>query len=126
MLMTELPATTVEEWTERHLVTWCAWKHGWYGPAGLPEGSLLFENYSTIDRDSDAAYARLDYWIAETVQVVMDDIGERNPAMKAALYRAYDIVAAFRFKRGNYQQLLCDGRRQVYLGLRRRGVWCGE
>jgi hypothetical protein len=124
MQLVDMPAA--QQWTERHLVTWCAWKHGWYGPDGLPSGSMVAENYSTIDRESDAAYDRLDAWIAETCDVVIESIGQAHPAQKAALYRCYDIVSAFRFPRGNYAELLVQAKSNVLLGLRKRGVWLGE
>lgn len=120
------PISTAQEWVERHLVTWCAWKHGWYGPDGLPSESCAGENYQSLDRESEKAYEKLDFWIAETCQVVIDDIGKRNPAQKAALYRAYDVVAAFQFPRGNYQELLREAKAGVFLGLKRRSVWLGD
>lgn len=121
-----IPIKTAQYWVERHLTTWCAWKHGWYGPDGLPSESCAGENYQSLDRDSEAAYDKLDSWIAETCQVVIDDIGNRYPAQKAALYRAYDIVSAFRFPRDNYEILLQAAKGNVLQGLRRRGVWLGE
>jgi hypothetical protein len=118
--------STAEKWTDQYLTQWCAAKHGWYGPKGLPEESQVFENYSTIDRDSDAAYEKLDAWIVGIVDVVVDDIGKRNPAQKAALYKAYDIVSVYVFLRGNYDELLKEAKAQVQRGLRMRGVWLGE
>lgn len=115
-----------QEWTERHLVTWCSWKHGWYGPKGHAEGSLVVENYSTIDRDSDAAYERLDEWVALACEAVINGIGNQHPTQKAALYRAYEITSAFRFPRDNYEAVLAQAKLSVQAGLRRRGVWLGE
>lgn len=112
---------------EEALRTWSQWMRGPEAPDGLPsEGCGGVENYKSLDRDSDAAYERLDFWIAETTNTVIEDIGERNPAQKAALYRAYDVVAAFQFPRGNYEKLLADAKVAVLVGLRRRGVWLGE
>lgn len=125
-LSVELVKTPAQEWTDRHLDTWCAWKHGWSGPDGYPDQAQGLENYTTIDHGSERAYEKLDAWIAETVQVVIDGIGERHPAQKAALYRAYDIVAAFQFPRGNYEGLLRAAKANVTIGLRRRQVWLGE
>lgn len=126
LLIVPLPLTPAQEWTERHLVTWRSWKHGWYGPKGYADGSLVVENYSTIDRDSDAAYERLDEWIALTCEAVINGLGNQHPAQKAALYRAYDITATFRFPRDNYQAVLTQAKASVQDGLRRRGVWLGE
>jgi hypothetical protein len=112
---------------EQHLRTWADWMRGPDRPDGLPtEASGGVENYSTIDRDSDSSYEKLDFWIAETTNTVIEDIGNRNPAQKAALYRAYDIVSHFRFPRGNYLELLDAAKLAVSVGLRRRGVWLGE
>jgi hypothetical protein len=112
---------------EQHLQTWAAWMRGPEVPDGLPtEACGGMDNYSTIDRDSDAAYEKLDFWVAETVNTVINDIGERHPAQKAALYRAYEVVAAFRFPRDSYEAVLSEARQNVLMGLRRRGVWLGE
>lgn len=111
---------------EQHLKTWAAWLRTPEGPDGYPSEGCVGENYKSLDRDSDGAYERLDHWIAEAVQAVVEDMGRRNPAQKAALYRAYDIVSVFRFQRGNYTDVLDEAKLAVAVGLRRRGVWLGE
>lgn len=137
MIMAELPLiamvkiplaglTIAEQMTERHLDTWCAWKHGWSGPRGYPGEALVGENYTTLDHNSERAYEKLDGWVAMQVELVIDGIGQRNPAQKAALYRAYDVVAAFQFPRGNYAELLKAAKVEVMAGLKRRSVWLGE
>lgn len=123
MIVNELPPATAEDWCERHLDVWCAWKHGWVLPQGLPDSSQILENYTTIDRDSERAYEELDAWIAQQVQLVIDGL---VPAQKAALYRAYNIVNVYVFPRGNYGETLAVAKGRVLLGLRRRSVWCGE
>lgn len=111
---------------DRHLQTWAAWLRGPDLPDGLPTEACAGENYASLDHDTDGAYERLDHWIAENVQAVVEGIGERSPAQKAALYRAYDVVAVFRFPRGNYAEVLEEAKVAVRVGLRRRGVWLGE
>ena len=133
MLVADLPLMAInvipvyENRLEQHLRTWADWMKGPVSPDGLPsEACGGFENYQTIDRDSDAAYERLDFWIAETTNTVINDIGARHPAQKAALYRAYGVLAAFRFPRDNYEQTLAEARQNVLIGLRKRGVWLGQ
>lgn len=111
---------------EQHLRTWADWLSAPDGPDGLPCEACVGENYQSLDRESDGAYERLDHWIAENVQAVVEGIGERAPAQKAALYRAYGIVSVFRFPRGNYEDVLREAKTSVAIGLRRRGVWLGD
>ncbi len=112
---------------EQHLQTWAEWMRGPEVPDGLPsEGCGGVENYKSLDRDSDSAYEKLDFWIAETTNVVIEDIGIQHPAQKAALYRAYSVLAAFRFPRDNYLDSLDAAKQGVLIGLRKRGVWLGE
>lgn len=132
MLMVEGPLRAIQvlpvhSRVDQALKAWANYMRSKEGPDGLPEQACGgIENYSTLDRDSDGAYERLDIWTAEHTQEVIEDIGKRSPAQKAALYRAYDISAVFRFPRDNYKELLVEAKIAVAIGLRRRGVWLGE
>lgn len=120
----DIPA--VEYWVDSHLQTWARSMSGDNLPRGCPRQACVGENYSSLDLDNVAAYEHLDADIARRTGAVIDDIGIRHPAQKAAIYRAYGVAAVFRFPRENYAQILDAAKENVKLGLRKRGVWLGE
>lgn len=116
----------VDFWLDRHLQTWAAWMRRDSLRLGLPKKAAVGENYTSLDLDNEIAYDSLDDDTAVRVNAVIDDVGQRHPAQKAAIYRDTGLIAVFRFPRDNYADTLDAARQNVLIGLRRRGVWCGE
>jgi hypothetical protein len=126
LITVDIPLRGPMYWVDRYLDAWAEWMRQGSLPQGLPSRAAVGENYATMDWDTDRLYGALDSDIAIKTATVIDDIGRRHPAQKAALYRAYSILAVYQFPRDNYIETLEIGKSNVLIGLRKRGVWLGE
>jgi len=105
-----------------NLTNWAKWLS--YGglPEGLPDkASGGLENYTSLDRDSDGEYEKLDERLAEITDVVVSELDE---PYKAVIKHAYGIVRHVAVWR--YDAVLAQGKLMVQIGLSKRNVWLGE
>lgn len=122
--MTDLPAKTQDEFYKEHMRTWAAWMLR--DRQEKVRAGSVGECYTSMDNARERSYAKLDTWIAKRVDDTVNDVGERFPSQKAALYHHHGIVSVFHFLRENQKDLLAIAKRNVIAGLIRRGVWMGE
>lgn len=110
-------------WLEWNLENWARWMSGGARPQGLPRSaSGGLSNYTTLDVNNERAYGKLDAWAASATNAAIDDL---KPIEQCAISNAY-LCSVWRFRNVNQADVLASAKRNVVIGLRRRGIWLGE
>lgn len=108
---------SADDWIERHLYTWARWmRRGELTEGFADHCSGGLQGFTHMDMD--AAYERLDAWIAAAVDACMEEL---PPAEWAAVRNRHGL-AVFEFPRDNEAELYASAKKRLIPMLRRRNV----
>jgi hypothetical protein len=121
VIMNEIVAKNASYWVDWNLENWARFQREGGLPKGAPDhasgGAKGF-----LNMDFDGMCERMDGDLASITGVV---VAQLQPIERCALHHVY-LEAVYQFRREGLDTVLQRAKRNVEVGLRKRGVWLGE